>query len=93
MNSLALFMLVLALAGCAKTEFFYQGQKVAVFQGDMARSNFTMTITDRGVVIGWGVEAVSHSEATRAQGDSAAAKIGAAASVITAGVAAAALIP
>jgi hypothetical protein len=85
--------LLLLLTGCAHTEFFYQGQRVARFEGDMTQTKFTMTITAQGASLSWTADGVSHSQATRAQGDAAAGKITAAASLVTAGVMAAALIP
>ena len=79
------------VTGCAHTEFWYQGEKIARFEGDMRRSNFTMIITAEGVRLEWTADAVSHSEATRAQGDAGAAKIAAGASLVTAATTAALL--
>ena len=88
-KKLRILSLLLVLSGCAKTDFFYDGQKVASFQGDMRNSRFTMTITAQSVVIAWNADAVDHSTPTRAQGD----LITAGAGVISAGVAAAVLLP
>lgn len=59
-------LLFLFLTSCARTDFFYNGQKVARFEGDMAKSHFTMVVNDKECIIAWDADTVNHSEATKA---------------------------
>lgn len=68
-KKLSLGFLLFIFSSCARTEFFYQGQRVASFQGDMARVHYTMSITTQGVTISWSADTVNHSVATVAEGD------------------------
>lgn len=68
---------------CAQTKIYHDGELAAVFQGDMKGVHFE-TLPDGGTV--FIADGVNHSEATRAQGDSAAAKLTAGAAAIGAAV-------
>jgi len=69
-------------ASCAQTTFFRNGQKIAMFQGDMKDTDFYYSAA--GDVI-WKSSTVDHSSATIAQGKAAEGKINA---IATAGTAA-----
>lgn len=80
-----------ALSACASTNFRIVNpktgkvQKVASFQGDMENVSMTYVASADGAVsITWTADKVNHSEPTRAQGDSAAAKLTAVAGVAAA---------
>ncbi len=80
MKTLAL-LLALPLSNCAHTVFYHEGKKVAQFEGDMTDFNYTRHADGSAT---WSGRSVSHSAATRAQGEAAAGKINA---LATAGVA------
>jgi hypothetical protein len=81
--------MILLLPACAQTSFFYQGAKVATFQGDMSRLHFNYSISPQGLTMTWDADTVSHSEPTRAD----TGRITAAASLVSAAVTAAVLVP
>lgn len=86
-----LVLLLLILTSCAKTDFFYQGQRVAHFEGDMERSHFSMTVNSGQCRIEWDADKVDHSSATRANGAAVTSAIVAGGSAVTAGIMAAAV--
>jgi len=77
-----LILVSLMSVNCAQTTFFRNGQKIAMFQGDMKDTDFYYSAA--GDVI-WKSSTVDHSSATIAQGKAAEGKINA---IATAGTAA-----
>lgn len=65
----------LGFASCAHTTLYRDGRKVAVFQGDMQESEFTIAADGS---IRWKVKKAEYSTATLAQGKAAADKFTAA---------------
>lgn len=69
-------LLILSFAtGCAQTRFYRNGEKVAVFQGDMRDTDLTIAADG---TLRWRAATVNHSAATLAQGEAAKGKIQAA---------------
>lgn len=66
---------VLLCVSCAQTVLYNrEGGRVAVFQGNMTGSEFTMSADGS---VSWRVANVNHADATRAQGEAAANKVNA----------------
>jgi hypothetical protein len=81
---IALFVglvIAIAMTGCAQTTLYRDGRKIAVFQGDMTAVRFRLTAAGD---LTWQAARVDHSTATKAQGEAAAGKIGAAGAALAA---------
>lgn len=75
-------VIAIVCTGCAQTTLYNRdGRKLAVFQGDMTAVRFRLTAAGD---LTWQAARVDHSTATKAQGEAATAKIGAAGAALAA---------
>lgn len=72
---------VIVITGCARTTLYHNGEKIAVFQGDMRNTHYVMSPSGG---VRWTADSVDHSKATIAQGTAAAGKLQSAGAAIAA---------
>lgn len=65
MKTIILFLAIPLCSCVARTEFYRDGKKIAMFQGDMENAHLTID----GDKVRWSASKVDHSTATKAQGE------------------------
>lgn len=81
LKGVTLAVAVIVITGCARTTLYRNGEKIAVFQGDMRNTSYVMSA---GGDVRWTADSVDHSKATLAQGTAAAGKLQSAGAAIAA---------
>jgi len=79
MKQLLIILFAVFQLSCATTTLYRNGEKIAVFQGDMTGVEYTMTADGD---VSWKTTTTTHSAATLAQGKAASDKIAAAGAAI-----------